>query len=180
MGPKLMNCGKPEQMGTKEYGKMLKRIQTLEDGRIPAKEANNWRIEGQKRRITRKEYQRLVNKFEMEGFMAQQILWNLAKEKTMKERCAFPKEGGNAVRVYEAMHEEHFLSSWLREDGREKEERMAKVSEENDEERCERGTERRRNKRTKREELTEDAKVLFRWRLLKSPVKVETWRVAGA
>ena len=71
MGPKLMNCCKPEQMGTKEYCKMLKRIQTLEDGRIPAKEAKNWRIEGQKRRITRKEYQRrVVNKFEMEGFVA--------------------------------------------------------------------------------------------------------------
>ena len=34
-----MNCCKLEQMGTKEHGKMLKRIQTPEDGRIPAKEA---------------------------------------------------------------------------------------------------------------------------------------------
>ena len=68
---KLMNCCKPEQMGTNEYGKMLKRIQVLEDGRVPAKEARNWRIEGQKRRITREEYQRLFNKFDMEGFMAQ-------------------------------------------------------------------------------------------------------------
>ena len=53
MGAKLVNCCKPEQMGTTEYGKMLKRIQTLED--------------------TRKEYQRLLNKFEMEGFMAQKL-----------------------------------------------------------------------------------------------------------
>ena len=70
MGLKLMNCCKPEQMGTKEHGKMLKEIQTLEGGRIPAKKANhfkswkmvgsakearNWRIEGQERRITGKE-----------------------------------------------------------------------------------------------------------------------------
>ena len=34
MGPNLMNCCK-----TKEHGKMLKRIQILEDGRVPAKEA---------------------------------------------------------------------------------------------------------------------------------------------
>ena len=61
MGPKLMNCWKPEQMGTKEYGQMMKRIQTLENGRVPAKKAKNWRIEGQKKRITRKEYQRLVH-----------------------------------------------------------------------------------------------------------------------
>ena len=47
--PKGMNCRRPEQMGTKEYGKMLKRIHTLEDGRVLAKEANNSRIEGQKK-----------------------------------------------------------------------------------------------------------------------------------
>ena len=39
MGPKLMNCSKLEQVGTKEHGKMLKRIQILEDGRVPAKRA---------------------------------------------------------------------------------------------------------------------------------------------
>ena len=55
MGPKLLNCCKPEQAGTKEHGKMLKRIQVLEDGRVPAKEARNWKIEGLKRRMTRKE-----------------------------------------------------------------------------------------------------------------------------
>ena len=59
MGPKLMNCCKPEPMGTQEFGKMLKRIQTQEDGRVPAKETKHWRIEGEKKRITRKEYQRL-------------------------------------------------------------------------------------------------------------------------
>ena len=46
VGPQLMICWKPEQVGTKEYGKMLKRIQILEDGRVLAKEATNWKIEG--------------------------------------------------------------------------------------------------------------------------------------
>ena len=49
MGPKLMNCCKREPMGTKAHGKMIERIQTLEDGRVPAKEAKFWRIEGQKK-----------------------------------------------------------------------------------------------------------------------------------
>ena len=80
-----MNRCKPEPMGTQGYGKMLKRIQVLEDGRVPAQEARNWRIEGQKRRITRKEYQRLLNKFEMEGFMVQKGLWNLTREKILRE-----------------------------------------------------------------------------------------------
>ena len=47
MGPTCMNCCKPELVGTKEYGKMLKRCQILEDGRVPAKEAGNWKLEGQ-------------------------------------------------------------------------------------------------------------------------------------
>ena len=102
MGPKLMNCCTPEQMGTKEYGKMMKRIQTQEDGRVPAKEAKNG---GQKKRIARKEYQRLVNKFHMEGFMAQKGLWNLAKEKILRERDALSKEEGDAVREYKAVEE---------------------------------------------------------------------------
>ena len=56
MGPKLMNYCKPEKVGTKEDGKMLKRIQILDAGRILAKEARNWEIEGQKTRITRTEF----------------------------------------------------------------------------------------------------------------------------
>ena len=71
MGPTLINCCMPEPMGTKDFGKMVKRIQTLEEGRVPAKEAKNWRIEEEKKRITRKEYRRLLNNFEMEGLMVQ-------------------------------------------------------------------------------------------------------------
>ena len=52
-------------------------------------------MEGQKKRITRKEHQRLVNKFEMEGFMAQDVLWNLAKENIQKETGELPKEEGD-------------------------------------------------------------------------------------
>ena len=49
--------------------------------------------------------------------MAQKGLWNLAREKILRERGALPKEEGDAVREYMAMHEENVLSSWLREDG---------------------------------------------------------------
>ena len=41
LGPKLMNCCKLEQVGAKEHGKMLSRIQILEDGRVFAKKAKN-------------------------------------------------------------------------------------------------------------------------------------------
>ena len=59
MGPKVVNCCRPEQMGTKEFGNMVKRMQILEEGRVPAKETKNWRIEEEKKRISGKEYQRL-------------------------------------------------------------------------------------------------------------------------
>ena len=56
MGPKVVNGCRLEQMDTKEFGKMVRRIQILQEGRTPAKEAKNWRIEGEKKRITRKEF----------------------------------------------------------------------------------------------------------------------------
>ena len=61
MGPKQVNCCKPEQMGTKEVGNMMKRIRILEEGRLPTK------IEGEKKIITTREYQRLLSNLEMEG-----------------------------------------------------------------------------------------------------------------
>ena len=95
----------------------------------------------------------------------------------MKEREELLNEKGDAVRECKATHEENFWSNWLREDGREKEEITAKA-EENDEGKGEKRKKvKRRKKRTKRGELKEDVKVLFRWRLLKSLVKGEIWRV---
>ena len=73
MGPKMLNCCRPEQVGTTEYGKMLRRIQILEDGRDPATDTNGWKIEGRKRSSpTRKECKILRNKFELEGLTASQ------------------------------------------------------------------------------------------------------------
>ena len=92
MGPKLMKYCKPEKVGTKEYGKMLKRIQILDAGRTLAKEAGNWKIEGQKTRISRKEERRLWNEFETGGVMAQTELWIVAEEKCWKTEVLFPEK----------------------------------------------------------------------------------------
>ena len=90
MGPKMMNGCKSEQVGTNEHGKMLKRIQILGDGRVPAKEAK-LKIEGKKRRITRKEHRRVMNEFDMGGFMAQKGLLNLAREKCCRTEVRSPR-----------------------------------------------------------------------------------------
>ena len=42
--------------------------------------------------------------------MAQKGLWNLAKEKTMKERGELSNEEGDVARESKAMHEEDFWS----------------------------------------------------------------------
>ena len=51
MGPKLIICCMPEPMGTKEFGNIVKRIQILEEGRVPAKEAKYWTIDGEKKEL---------------------------------------------------------------------------------------------------------------------------------
>ena len=55
------------------------------------KGGKTWNIDGPKRRITRKGYQRLLNKFEMEGYMAQKGLWNLARNKKLARQRCFAK-----------------------------------------------------------------------------------------
>ena len=104
---------KPEQVGTKEHSKMLKRIRVLEDGRIPAEEARNWKIEGQNSWVTWEGCGRLWS-----GLMAQKGLRNVAREKMLQDRGVLPKEEGDIVREHQAMHEfpQNFRSSWLRED----------------------------------------------------------------
>ena len=52
-----------ELLQAAKSGKMLKRIQVLEDGRVPAKKARSCRIEGQKRKVSREEYHRQINKW---------------------------------------------------------------------------------------------------------------------
>ena len=51
-----------------------------------------------------------------EAFMAQKGLWNVAREKMLEDRGALPKEDGDLLRKYKAMHEDNFLSGWLRKD----------------------------------------------------------------
>ena len=70
-------------------------------------------------------------KFEVGGFMAQEWLWIIAKRKM---RGALPREDGDLLREYQAIHEDDFLSSWLREDVEGKEEKKERLNKEAEEE----------------------------------------------
>ena len=94
---------------------MLKRIQVLEGGRVPAREARNWKIEGQKRRITRMDYRRLWNDFEMCGFMAQTGPWNLVRgRKCCKKEVHCQGKNETMSKCTRPCIEDDSLSSWLR------------------------------------------------------------------
>ena len=69
------------------------------------------RLKDKRKRITWKEYKRLLNEFEMEGFMAQKGLWNLAREDILQDRGALPKGEGDVNRKFQAMHDENFLNT---------------------------------------------------------------------
>ena len=146
-----------------------KRVQVLQNNRIPANEARNWKIQGQKRRITWKEYKRLLNSFELGGFMAQKHLRNVARENMLQDRGALPKEEGDIVREYKAMHEDNLLSTWLREDVDDTEERRKKTDKETREEESRSGKEKRTKERRKRLWLEEGVSPFSRnsvpWRI---------------
>ena len=67
----------------------MKRIQVLEDCRIPAREARNWEDrKDKKRRITRKEHRRLWNDVEMGGFHGtERCMESRQRENVAGQRC---------------------------------------------------------------------------------------------
>ena len=61
--------------------------------------------------------------------MAQKGLWNLARNEALQDRGALPREEGVSIREYQAMHEENFLGSCLREDWKSKTKEDKEVTE---------------------------------------------------
>ena len=119
-------------MDTQQYGQRFQRLLMLADGRVSARNARGWKLEGRKEEspgnnvrnclrkdgiITRSERKWLREELEDGGFVLQKkVLWNIAHTRVLEGRGAVPKEDGDLFREYQAMREENFLSSWLRED----------------------------------------------------------------
>ena len=85
---------------------------------MPDRNAKIRKGEGEKRRVTKKECKRLREEFEVEGFMAPKEFWkNIANKRMFEDRRAMPREEEkDLIREHKAVHEEKFLSSWLRDD----------------------------------------------------------------
>ena len=99
MGPKLMNCCKSEKVDAQEDGNMLKKFRFLKKAEFL---------------LTKKGVGKLTDK--RKGSQERNIG---DSGKTWGDRGALPNEDGDQLREYKAMHEENFLSSWLREDVKE-------------------------------------------------------------
>ena len=67
---KLVNCCRPEKMGTKEFGNMVKRIQTLEEEESQSKRRRIGESREKRKELREKENNRLSNHFEMESLLA--------------------------------------------------------------------------------------------------------------
>ena len=65
---------------------MSKQVLILEEERVPAKNVRGWKIDGDKRRVTRNECTRLREELEVVGFMARKGLWNIAKKIMLEDR----------------------------------------------------------------------------------------------
>ena len=94
MGPKLRKYCKPEQVGTREYGKMLKRSQVLEDGRVPAEEARNTELR-----------EKSVRGFQIS--LKRKVSWRtkdcgISLEKMCCRTGALPEEEGDVLREQKA------------------------------------------------------------------------------
>ena len=108
----LMNRCRSEKNDTTVSGRTWKIILKFEERRVPDRNANGRKVEGEKRRVTRKECKRLMDIFEVWGFMAQKGLWIIAKKGCWRTEELCPKKR----ETNKAMHDENFLSSWLRMD----------------------------------------------------------------
>ena len=73
---------------------MLRIILLLEEGKVPAKAAKDWLVEGKKVQITSEEHKRLKREFEEDGQMEKKGLWNMAKRRKMMERGVFFRGNG--------------------------------------------------------------------------------------
>ena len=91
LGPKLMNHCRPEKTDTKEHGKMLKILLKLEEGRVPHGNAKGWKVEGDRRRVTRRECKRLGEEFGVGGFVAQKDCGTLPRGECWKTEERYPE-----------------------------------------------------------------------------------------
>ena len=84
----MSNRCRSESNNDRGHKRIKKRIEVREEGRVPARKDKGWKIEGEKKQVTREEYKRLKEDFQDSSMMAQKRLWTHMDKKIREERGA--------------------------------------------------------------------------------------------
>ena len=94
-------------------GRTWKIILKLEEGRVPDRNAKGWKVEGEKKKSYQERVQEVDGHFlKLEVSWRKKGLWIIAKKVCWRTEELCPKKR----ETYKTMHDENFLSSWLRMD----------------------------------------------------------------
>ena len=81
-----VGCCRLDKKDTKGYWKMANMIFKVQEGEVPDRDAKGWKVDGEKRRVTRNEGTKPREEFEVGGFMAQKGLCKPKRECYPKRR----------------------------------------------------------------------------------------------
>ena len=115
-GLKLMDRCRPEKRDTEGYGKTVNINFKVEEGEVPHRNAKGWKLEGEKKELQGTSARGQWKNLKLE------VPWH--KKGCVKKRM-LPKEEGDLIRKYKAMHQDS-VPSWLRDDTEGKEEDVEK------------------------------------------------------
>ena len=85
-GPTFLNRCRAEKKHTNEYRQMVKIILKIEEEREPCRNAKGWKVEGEKRGVTKtQECRMLREEFEVGVFKLQNGVWNFAERRMLED-----------------------------------------------------------------------------------------------
>ena len=114
MGPKIDEPVNARKNGHERIWKDVKTyVKTLRRSGSPPGMREDGKVEGQKKAFPQRNIIYIGRNLRLEVSWPKEGLWNIAKKKMLEDRGALLEEDGNQLRECRAMHEEHFLSSWL-------------------------------------------------------------------
>ena len=112
MGPKLMNCCKPWQMDIKNTEGCSNDSRSWKvAGSLPRRQGSG-RLKDKREGLQEKSIEDCGMSSRREDSWVRKGYGMLPRKNVGRQRC--PKKDGDPLREYKAMHEENFLSSWLK------------------------------------------------------------------
>ena len=103
LGPKLMNRCRPESKDTKEYGKCCLIILQKEECQTEARKDGH--VKGKEEESQEESARGQGKNSKLEVSCRKKGSWNIVKKRMLEDRGALPKEEGDLIIEYKAMHD---------------------------------------------------------------------------